>query len=65
MCRWLAYTGAPVLLSRVLYTPVRSMIDLSLRSRLGAEASYGVVSKGDEQLLPFVPKHPGRDEVHQ
>ncbi len=156
MCRWLAYTGAPVLLSRVLYPPVHSMIGLSLRSRLGAEttngdgfgvglydtapvpgvcrstepawndqnlceltghvslpllftyvraaigspvqqtnchpfrhgrwlscttgtstgnlpgawvempeASYGVVSKGDEQLLPFVPEHPGRDEVHQ
>ena len=41
MCRWLAYTGSPVLLTRVLYTPVHSMIDLSLRSRLGAETTNG------------------------
>ncbi len=27
MCRWLAYTGAPVLLSRVLYTQVRAAIE--------------------------------------
>ena len=41
MCRWLAYTGSPVLLSQVLYTPVHSMIDQSLRSRLGAETTNG------------------------
>jgi predicted glutamine amidotransferase len=41
MCRWLAYRGSPVLLSRVLYTPVHSMIDQSLRSRLGAETTNG------------------------
>jgi predicted glutamine amidotransferase len=41
MCRWLAYRGSPVLLSRVLYTPVHSMIDQSLRSKLGAETTNG------------------------
>ncbi len=41
MCRWLAYTGSPVLLAQVLYTPVHSMIDQSLRSRLGAETTNG------------------------
>jgi predicted glutamine amidotransferase len=41
MCRWLAYRGSEVLLSRVLYTPVHSMIDQSLRSRLGAETTNG------------------------
>jgi len=41
MCRWLAYTGSPVLLTRVLYTPVHSLIDQSLHSRLGAEATNG------------------------
>jgi len=41
MCRWLAYTGSPVLLSRVLYTPVHSLIDQSLHSRLGAETTNG------------------------
>ncbi len=41
MCRWLAYTGSPVVLSQVLFTPVHSMIDQSLRSRLGAETTNG------------------------
>ena len=29
MCRWLAYTGSPVVLTEVLYTPVHSLIDSS------------------------------------
>lgn len=41
MCRWLAYTGSPVLLSQVLYTPVHSLIDQSLHSSLGAETTNG------------------------
>ena len=41
MCRWLAYTGSPVLLSHVLYTPVHSLIEQSLRSKLGAETTNG------------------------
>ena len=41
MCRWLAYTGAPVLLTDVLYTPVHSLIDQSLHSRLGTETTNG------------------------
>ena len=41
MCRWLAYTGSPVLLSDVLYTPVHSLIDQSLHSKLGAETTNG------------------------
>ncbi len=41
MCRWLAYTGAPILLTEVLYTPVHSLIDQSLHSRLGAETTNG------------------------
>ena len=41
MCRWLAYTGAPIPLSEVLYTPVHSLIDQSLHSRLGAETTNG------------------------
>ena len=39
MCRWLAYTGSPVVLTQVLYTPVHSLIDQSLHSRLGAETT--------------------------
>jgi predicted glutamine amidotransferase len=41
MCRWLAYTGSPVLLTDVLYTPVHSLIDQSLHSTLGAETTNG------------------------
>ena len=41
MCRWLAYTGSPVLLERALYSPAQSFIDLSLHSKLGAEATNG------------------------
>ena len=41
MCRWLAYTGSRVLLTDVLYTPVHSLIDQSLHSKLGAETTNG------------------------
>src|SRR5215469_6847062 len=41
MCRWLAYSGAPMLLSHVLYTPVHSLIDQSLHAKLGAETTNG------------------------
>ncbi|MFG3438466.1 class II glutamine amidotransferase [Nonomuraea sp. NPDC047897] len=41
MCRWLVYSGTPVLLSDVLYRPVPSLIDQSLRSRLGVETTNG------------------------
>src|SRR5436190_11732957 len=41
MCRWLAYSGSPVLLHRALYSPAHSLIDQSLHSTLGAEATNG------------------------
>jgi predicted glutamine amidotransferase len=41
MCRWLAYTGSPVLLKAALMSPAHSLIDQSLHSRLGAEATNG------------------------
>src|SRR4051812_39795685 len=41
MCRWLAYTGAPVLIHDALYTPKHSLIDQSLHSELGAEPTNG------------------------
>jgi glutamine amidotransferase len=41
MCRWLAYSGTPVLLERLIYTPVHSLIDQSLHSKLGAETTNG------------------------
>jgi glutamine amidotransferase len=41
MCRWMAYSGSPVLLERLLYTPVHSLIDQSLHSQLGVETTNG------------------------
>ena len=41
MCRWLAYSGTPVLLERLIYTPAHSLIDQSLHSKLGAETTNG------------------------
>jgi predicted glutamine amidotransferase len=41
MCRWLAYSGSPVLLERALYAPEHSLIDQSLHSKLGAETTNG------------------------
>lgn len=41
MCRWLAYSGAPLLLKEALYGPANSLIEQSLHSRLGAETTNG------------------------
>jgi predicted glutamine amidotransferase len=41
MCRWLAYSGQPVLLDELLYKPAHSLIDQSLHSRMGAETTNG------------------------
>jgi glutamine amidotransferase len=41
MCRWLAYTGSPVLLEELLYKPQHSLIVQSMHSTLGAEATNG------------------------
>ena len=35
MWRWLAYSGAPLLLEDVIIKPVHSLIDQSLEARLG------------------------------
>ncbi|SMF48952.1 class II glutamine amidotransferase [Streptomyces sp. Amel2xC10] len=41
MCRWLAYSGTPILLDTILYKPEHSLIDQSLHSRLGVETTNG------------------------
>lgn len=41
MCRWLAYSGNPVLLEDLLLKPKHSLIDQSLHSRLGATTTNG------------------------
>ena len=41
MCRWLAYSGSPVLLDELLYKPQHSLVVQSLHSQLGAETTNG------------------------
>ena len=41
MCRWLAYSGSPLLLEDLLCKPKYSLIDQSLHSRLGATTTNG------------------------
>jgi predicted glutamine amidotransferase len=41
VCRWMAYTGSPVLVEDLLYTPANSLIVQSLRARLGVEPTNG------------------------
>jgi len=41
MCRWLAYSGSPVLLEELLYVPANSLVAQSKHSRLGVETTNG------------------------
>ena len=41
MCRWLAYSGSPILLEELLYKTDHSLIDQSLHARLGVETTNG------------------------
>ncbi|MGW6931006.1 class II glutamine amidotransferase [Lentzea sp. NPDC054927] len=41
MCRWLAYSGSPVLLEELLYVPANSLVTQSRHSRLGVETING------------------------
>ena len=41
MCRWLAYSGSPILLEELLYKPAYSLIDQSMHARLGATTTNG------------------------
>ncbi len=41
MCRWLAYSGTPILIEHLLYEGRHSLIDQSLHSKLGAETTNG------------------------
>jgi glutamine amidotransferase len=57
MCRWMAYTGSPLSIADLLYTPENSLIVQSLHSRLGVEPTNGDgfgVGWYDEVELPGV-----------
>ncbi len=41
MCRWLAYSGSPLLLYEMLYKPTHSLIDQSLHAKLGPQTTNG------------------------
>jgi glutamine amidotransferase len=41
MCRWLAYSGTPILLEELLYKPRFSLIDQSQHSRMGVTTTNG------------------------
>ena len=41
MCRWLAYSGSPVLLEDLLYKPANSLVVQSQHSQLGATTING------------------------
>jgi predicted glutamine amidotransferase len=41
MCRWLAYSGSPVLVHDLLFKPENSLVVQSMHSRLGVEAVNG------------------------
>jgi glutamine amidotransferase len=41
MCRWLAYSGTPILLEELIFKPAHSLIDQSRHSKLGAETTNG------------------------
>jgi predicted glutamine amidotransferase len=41
MCRWLAYSGSPIIIREALYEGPNSLVAQSLHSRLGAEPTNG------------------------
>lgn len=41
MCRWLAYSGSPVLIEDLLYKPAHSLVVQSMHSTMGAETTNG------------------------
>ena len=41
MCRWLAYSGTPILMEELLFQPGHSLIDQSLHSTMGATTTNG------------------------
>jgi predicted glutamine amidotransferase len=41
VCRWLAYSGSPVLIEALLYRPEHSLIDQSRHARMGVDTTNG------------------------
>ena len=41
MCRWMAWSGQPLIVEELLFKPKHSLVDQSLHSRLGVETTNG------------------------
>ena len=41
MCRWMAWSGQPVIVEELLFEPAHGLIDQSLHSRMGVETTNG------------------------
>jgi glutamine amidotransferase len=41
MCRWMAWSGQPVIIDELLFAPPHGLVDQSLHSRMGAETTNG------------------------
>ena len=41
MCRWMAWTGQPLIIEELLFAPPHGLIDQSLHSRMGVETTNG------------------------
>ncbi|WP_455355703.1 class II glutamine amidotransferase [Streptomyces sp. SYSU K217416] len=63
MCRWLAYSGTPVVLDDILYKPEHSLIDQSLHSHLGVETTngdgFGIGWYGADSKTPAIVRDTG------
>jgi predicted glutamine amidotransferase len=55
MCRWMAYSGDPILADDLLFKPEHSIIDQSLQANLGA----GVTTNGDGFGIGWYPEEVG------
>ena len=64
MCRWMAYSGDPVLAEELLFRPAHSIIDQSLHAQLGEYTTngdgFGIGWYGDlfTLLISSLPIHP-------
>jgi len=58
MCRWMAYTGSPLMVEDLLYVPENSLIVQSLHARLGVEPTngdgFGIGWYDDKQETPVI-----------
>ena len=72
MCRWMAYSGAPILADDLLFRPEHSIIDQSLHAQLGGFTTngdgFGIgwygADDGDAPPTVFKGTHPAWNDVN-